>query len=177
MINALIAKGIRCNKSKNIKSESGDKTALTSEIEVELTGAYRIGSNEDVIESDIKLGNPYQDQITDDRVGGRAKSAERAQSEEKCDKEESYASLTNIDENNSVRTLGLETNLKAPVVFDKTIYFDIKNPKWNNQRSRAAYFLKHGTVPVKREPYQRKNYLGHFGRLSGFGRVDPNFDL
>ena len=39
---------------------------------------------------------------------GPARLAERAQSEEKCDKEESHVSLTNIDGNNSVRTLSLE---------------------------------------------------------------------
>ena len=110
VVNALIAKGLRRSMSKKkMQSETGENTALgsqKSEIEVELTGAYRIGSNEDVEQSDR---HPYHALVADDRrASGRAKSAERAQSEEKCDKEESHASLTNIDGNNSVRTLSLE---------------------------------------------------------------------
>ena len=56
VVNALIAKGLRRSMSKKkMQSETGENTALgsqKSEIEVELTGAYRIGSNEDVEQSD-----------------------------------------------------------------------------------------------------------------------------
>ena len=109
--------------------------------------------------------------MTDDReIAKRVKSAERAQSEEKCDKTGSNHSLTHIDGTNSMRTLGSDAQHQTPVVFDKTIYFDMQHPKWSNQRSRAAYFAKHGTVPAKRDPYQRRNYLGKFSR---FGKVGP----